>query len=131
MAKDDFKFTLSFGEDVFGGPRWCDLVAPEDAARYRASHTIPVMTDADGRPILRNLQLSFARPLHHELLDIDEQFSLGGYHLDVEDDGVSTLRILTTHQTNYCGLQSSMNGHALVRHWHVERVRRVIPVDER
>ena len=22
MEKDDFKYTLSFGEDVFGGPRW-------------------------------------------------------------------------------------------------------------
>ena len=26
MEKDDFKAQLSFGDDVFGGPRWCDLV---------------------------------------------------------------------------------------------------------
>ena len=26
MEKDDFKYQLSFGEDVFGGPRWRDLV---------------------------------------------------------------------------------------------------------
>src|SRR5712691_4372158 len=28
MEKDDFKYTLSFGPDVFGGPRWCELVPP-------------------------------------------------------------------------------------------------------
>ena len=28
MEKDDFKYTLSFGEDVFGGPRWRDLFSP-------------------------------------------------------------------------------------------------------
>ena len=31
MEKDDFKYQLSFGEDVFGGPRWRDLVGPERA----------------------------------------------------------------------------------------------------
>src|SRR6187455_1582143 len=31
MEKDDFKQQLSFGEDVFGGPRWCDLVGPDRA----------------------------------------------------------------------------------------------------
>ncbi len=34
MEKDDFKYSLSFGEDVFGGPRWRDLVGPERAAEY-------------------------------------------------------------------------------------------------
>src|SRR5258708_5213236 len=28
MEKDDFKYTLSFGDDVFAGPRWRDRVAP-------------------------------------------------------------------------------------------------------
>ena len=31
MEKDDFKYQLSFGDDVFGGPRWRDLVGPEQA----------------------------------------------------------------------------------------------------
>ena len=36
MEKDDFKYQLSFGEDVFGGPRWRDLVGAEQARRlYR------------------------------------------------------------------------------------------------
>lgn len=54
MEKDDFKYTLSFGEDVFGGPRWRDLVGPERADAYQKAGTIPVLCDADGWPILRN-----------------------------------------------------------------------------
>ena len=35
MEKDDFKYQLSFGEDVFGGPRWRDLVGAEQADALR------------------------------------------------------------------------------------------------
>ena len=46
MEKDDFKYQLSFGEDVFGGPRWRDLVGAEQAdayveARRRPDHARP------------------------------------------------------------------------------------------
>jgi nucleoside-diphosphate-sugar epimerase len=54
MEKDDFKYTLSFGEDVFGGPRWRDLVGAERADGYVQTQTIPVMLDPDGRPVKRN-----------------------------------------------------------------------------
>jgi UDP-glucose 4-epimerase len=54
MEKDDFKYQLSFGEDVFGGPRWRDLVGPEQADQYVATHTIPIMLDPDGQPVKRN-----------------------------------------------------------------------------
>jgi nucleoside-diphosphate-sugar epimerase len=54
MEKDDFKYQLSFGEDVFGGPRWRDLVGPELATEYAAAGTIPVMLDPEGRPVKRN-----------------------------------------------------------------------------
>ncbi len=54
MDRDDFKYQLSFGEDVFGGPRWCDLVGPERAQEYRASGAVPLMLDANGEPIKRN-----------------------------------------------------------------------------
>jgi UDP-glucose 4-epimerase len=54
MEKDDFKYTLSFGEDVFGGPRWRDLVGAEQADRYVEAGTIPVLCDATGQPVLRN-----------------------------------------------------------------------------
>lgn len=54
MEKDDFKYQLSFGEDVFGGPRWCDLVGPQRAAEYLQSKAVPVMLDPAGTPIKRN-----------------------------------------------------------------------------
>jgi UDP-glucose 4-epimerase len=54
MEKDDFKYQLSFGEDVFGAPRWRDLVGPERADEYLRSGTIPVMLDAEGWPMRRN-----------------------------------------------------------------------------
>ena len=54
MEKDDFKYTLSFGDDVFGGPRWKELVSEEEAKKYAASGTIPVMLDPDGKPVQRN-----------------------------------------------------------------------------
>jgi len=54
MEKDDFKYTLSFGEDVFGGPRWRDIVGPKQADLYMKSETVPLMLDSDGAPIKRN-----------------------------------------------------------------------------
>ena len=54
MEKDDFKYQLSFGEDVFGGPRWRDLVGPERAEQYVRSQTVPVMIDPEGHPVKRN-----------------------------------------------------------------------------
>ena len=49
MEKDDFKYQLSFGEDVFGGPRWRDLVGAQQADEYVRTQTIPIMLDPDGR----------------------------------------------------------------------------------
>ena len=54
MEKDDFKHTLSFGDDVFGGPVWRDLVSPEDAKKHKVAQTIPVMLDHRGEPVQRN-----------------------------------------------------------------------------
>jgi nucleoside-diphosphate-sugar epimerase len=54
MEKDDFKYQLSFGEDVFGGPRWRDLVGRARADEYIQSQTIPIMLDPDGVPVKRN-----------------------------------------------------------------------------
>jgi UDP-glucose 4-epimerase len=54
MEKDDFKYQLSFGEDVFGGPRWRDLVGAEAAERHVKTGTVPVMLDPDGKPVKRN-----------------------------------------------------------------------------
>ena len=54
MEKDDFKYTLSFGNDVFGGPDWKTLVPEADAKRYASEGTVPLLRDADGRPLKRN-----------------------------------------------------------------------------
>ena len=54
MEKDDFKYSLSFGDDVFGGPRWRDLVGTARAAEYAKSGAVPLMLDPDGRPVKRN-----------------------------------------------------------------------------
>jgi nucleoside-diphosphate-sugar epimerase len=54
MEKDDFRYTLSFGDDVFGAPVWKDLVPPADAERYRKAGTVPCLLDAEGRPLKRD-----------------------------------------------------------------------------
>jgi nucleoside-diphosphate-sugar epimerase len=54
MAQDDFKFTLSFGEDVFGGPRWRDLVGAAQADEYAREQAVPLMLDPDGQAVQRN-----------------------------------------------------------------------------
>jgi len=54
MEKDDFKAQLSFGPDVFGGPRWGDLVGPVKAAEYIRTGAVPVMLDPAGKPVKRN-----------------------------------------------------------------------------
>jgi len=54
MEKDDFRCQLSFGEDVFGGPRWRDLVDPEKAEEYVRTRAVPIMLDPEGRPVKRN-----------------------------------------------------------------------------
>ena len=54
MEKDDFRYTLSFGDDLFGGPDWKTMVPSEDAARYAKSGTVPLLRDAEGNPLKRN-----------------------------------------------------------------------------
>ena len=54
MEKDDFRYSLSFGDDVFGGPVWNSLVAPEVAKRCQAEGTVPLLRDARGDPLKRN-----------------------------------------------------------------------------
>lgn len=54
MEKDDFRFTLSFGADVFGGPRWCELVQESEAQDHVRAGAVPVMLDPEGQPVKRN-----------------------------------------------------------------------------
>ncbi len=54
MEKDDFRCTLSFGDDLFGGPDWKTMVLPDVARQCRADGTVPLLHDADGKPLKRN-----------------------------------------------------------------------------
>jgi nucleoside-diphosphate-sugar epimerase len=54
MEKDDFRYTLSFGDDVFGAPVWKNEVAGEAAETYRQRGTVPLLLDAEDRPLKRN-----------------------------------------------------------------------------
>ena len=54
MEKDDFRHAAVVRDDVFGGPRWRELVGAGQADAYAASGTIPVMLDEQGRPVKRN-----------------------------------------------------------------------------
>jgi len=54
MEKDDFKYQLSFGDDVFGGPRWRDLVGTVKADEYLRSQTVPIMLDPELALVKRN-----------------------------------------------------------------------------
>jgi len=54
MEKDDFKYTLSFGDDVFGGPVWKNEVPPDRARAYHEAGAVPVLLDAKERPLKRN-----------------------------------------------------------------------------
>ncbi|WP_421724674.1 NAD-dependent epimerase/dehydratase family protein [Bauldia sp.] len=54
MEKDDFRYTLSFGDDLFGGPDWKTMVPADIAERARETGAVPLLRDADGDPIKRN-----------------------------------------------------------------------------
>lgn len=54
MEKDDFRYTLSFGDDLFGGPDWKTMVPPDVAERSRREGAVPLLQEADGTPLKRN-----------------------------------------------------------------------------
>jgi nucleoside-diphosphate-sugar epimerase len=54
MEKDDFRYSLSFGDDLFGGPDWKTMVPPDVAETCRKNKTVPLLHDADGNPLKRN-----------------------------------------------------------------------------
>jgi nucleoside-diphosphate-sugar epimerase len=54
MEKDDLRFHLRFDDQVFGAPRWGDLVGAEAAAELAARGAIPVLLDQAGTAVQRN-----------------------------------------------------------------------------
>ena len=55
LEKDDLRCHLSFSPEVFGAPRWCDLVGAQAAAAYAAREAVPVLLDPSGAGLLRNV----------------------------------------------------------------------------
>lgn len=115
MEKDDFKYQLSFGEDVFGGPRWRDLVGAEQADDYVRTQTIPVMLDPAGQPVKRNfvhvddlvsaILLAFDHPRSRQQtfnICMDEPVDYGevGRYL-VETRGLPTVGIQTPYHSTW------------------------------
>jgi nucleoside-diphosphate-sugar epimerase len=49
MDRDDFRYSLSFGPDQFGGPPWREMVAGDVP-----NGAVPLALDADGAPLKRN-----------------------------------------------------------------------------
>jgi UDP-glucose 4-epimerase len=115
MDKDDFKYQLSFGEDVFGGPRWRDLVGAEQADEYVQTQTIPIMLDPAGQPVKRNfvhvedlvsaILLAFDRPRARQQtfnICMDEPVDYGevGRYL-AETRGFPTVEIRTPYHSTW------------------------------
>lgn len=115
MEKDDFKYQLSFGEDVFGGPRWRDLVGAQQADEYVRTRTIPVMLDPDGRAVKRNfvhvddlvraLLLAIDHPLASQQLfniSMDEPIDYGevGRYL-LASRGLPSVEIKTAYHSTW------------------------------
>jgi UDP-glucose 4-epimerase len=54
MEKDDFRHTLSFGPDQFGGPAWSEVISAEQQARYAQEGKVPLLIDSAGQPLKRS-----------------------------------------------------------------------------
>jgi len=115
MEKDDFKYQLSFGEDVFGGPRWRDLVGAQRADEFIRTATVPVMLDLDSVAVKRNfihvddlvsaLLLAIDQPkARQQLFNIcmDEPVDYGemGIYLN-QSRGLPTVEIKTEYHSTW------------------------------
>jgi len=115
MEKDDFKYQLSFGDDVFGGPRWRDLVGAEKADEYVSLGTVPIMLDPELVPIKRNfvhvedlvsaLLLAIDNPRAHQQLfnvcmDEPVDYAEVGAYLH-ETRGLPTVNVRTEYHSTW------------------------------
>jgi nucleoside-diphosphate-sugar epimerase len=114
QEKDDFRFTTSFGEDVFGGMRWRDYVGAERADEYARAGAAALMYGMDDRPILRNfvhvedLVSAILIALEHpaarqETFNIcmDEPVDYGKLGALLEERGIPTVRVRTDFVSNW------------------------------
>lgn len=115
MEKDDFKYQLSFGDDVFGGPRWRDLVDAQSVDELIRTEAVPIMLDPGAVPVKRNfvhvddlvsaILLTIDHPkAHQQLFNIcmDEPVDYGemGKYLN-ETRGLPTIEIKTEYYSTW------------------------------
>jgi len=115
MEKDDFKYQLSFGDDVFGGPRWRDLVDAQSVDELIRTGAVPVMLDPNAVPVKRNfvhvddlvsaILLTIDHPkARQQLFNIcmDEPVDYGemGKYLN-ETRGLPTVKIKTEYHSTW------------------------------
>lgn len=96
VEKDDLRQHLTFAEDVFGAPRWHELVGADAAREYARQGAIPVLLDSNGAGVQRNfvqiddlvsaIQQAIDHPrARHQLMNVcmDEpiDYALLGEHL--------------------------------------------------
>jgi nucleoside-diphosphate-sugar epimerase len=89
MEKDDFRYSLSFGDDVFGGPRWKDMVSADVAATCVRDGTIPLLLDAHGVPLKRNF------------VHVDDLVAAIGKAMDCEAAAGKTYNICMNEPVDY------------------------------
>ena len=115
MEKDDFKYTLSFGDDVFGGPKWKEMVPPTAAHEYQRDGVVPLMLDAYGNPLKRNfvhvddlvraIGQTFDRPktagkTYNICMDAPLDYGEMAAYLN-DTRGLSSIRIPTSFYSNW------------------------------
>lgn len=54
MEKDDFRYSLRFDDEQFGGPQMRELLGPEKAEQYQREDRVPVLCDSGGVALKRN-----------------------------------------------------------------------------
>jgi UDP-glucose 4-epimerase len=97
MEKDDFKYSLSFGDDVFGGPKWKDRVAPDVALQCMKDGTVPLLLDAHGKPLKRNF------------VHVDDLVKAIGFAFDKSQSAGKTYNICMDEPVDYGELAAYLN----------------------
>jgi UDP-glucose 4-epimerase len=114
QEKDDFKFSTSFGEDVFGGIIWRDYVGAQRADEYAAQGAAALMYDADDRPVQRNfvhvedlvsaIMIALEHPAARQQtfnIAMDEPVDYGKVGARLEARGISAIPVRTEFVSNW------------------------------
>jgi UDP-glucose 4-epimerase len=114
QEKDDFRYSTSFGEDVFGGMRWREYVGDERADGYARAGAAALMFDANDQPILRGfvhvedlvsaILIALSHPAARQQtfnIAMDEPVDYGKLGALLEAMDVPTVRVKTDFVSNW------------------------------